>query len=268
MMQKKIIDQKIKELEIQEFVEKNLTGVGLSTTSLQVTPMAEKIIIHTSRPGLVVGRKGQSIKKMTGLLKKKFNLENPQIEINEVTNVNTDPAIIAERIANTLERFGINRFKGIGHKSMEDAMNAGALGIEILISGKVPSQRAKRWRFYQGYLKKCGDIAVTGVKTAYKTAFLKTGAIGIQVRIMPADIKLPDKVKFKTKEEEVAKAEAPAEAAVIVTETIEATADDSSESSKDIEKKEKKPRASKAKSSEGKPEEKAQRKKPAKAAVE
>jgi small subunit ribosomal protein S3 len=201
MMQKKIIDQKIKELEIQEFVEKNLTGVGLSTTSLQVTPMAEKIIINTSRPGLVVGRKGQSIKKMTGLLKKKFNLENPQIEINEVTDVNLDAAIIAERIANTLERFGINRFKGVGHKSMEDAMNAGALGIEILISGKVPSQRAKRWRFYQGYLKKCGDIAVTGVKTAYKTAFLKTGSIGIQVRLMPPDLELPDKVRFKTKDD-------------------------------------------------------------------
>ena len=49
-------------------------------------------------------------------------------------------------------------------------MKAGALGIEILISGKIPSSRAKRWRFYQGYLKKCGDISIEGVKTAYDVA--------------------------------------------------------------------------------------------------
>ncbi|MBN2458010.1 30S ribosomal protein S3 [Candidatus Woesearchaeota archaeon] len=202
-MQNKIIKQKVKELEIQEFVESNLSGVGLSTTNLQVTPMAEKIIINTSRPGLVVGRKGQSIKKMTSMLKKKFNLDNPQIEINEVTDINTDPVIVAERIANTLERYGASRFKGIGHRTMEDAMNSGALGIEILISGKIPSSRAKRWRFYQGYLKKCGDIAVSGVKTAYKTALLKTGLVGIQVRIMPADIKLPDDIKFTNEIHEI-----------------------------------------------------------------
>jgi small subunit ribosomal protein S3 len=265
MMHKKIIDQKIKELEIQEFVEKNLTGVGLSTTGLQVTPMAEKIIIHTSRPGLVVGRKGQSIKKMTGILKKKFNLENPQIEINEVTNVNVDPVIIAERIANTLERFGINRFKGIGHKSMEDAMNAGALGIEILISGKVPSQRAKRWRFYQGYLKKCGDIAATGVKTAYKTAHLKTGTIGIQVRLMPSDIQLPDKVTLKTKEADVL-SEAKTEASAVEREAAKATTEESAESSNKSIKKEKKPRSSKEKPIEGMQEGKTQRKKSVKKA--
>ena len=44
-------------------------------------------------------------------------------------------------------------------------MNAGALGVEIIISGKVPSARAKSWRFYTGYLKKCGDVALS-VRTA------------------------------------------------------------------------------------------------------
>jgi small subunit ribosomal protein S3 len=194
MDQTKILQQKIKEFEIQEFVAQNLKGVGLSSTKLVLTPLGEKIVVSASRPGLVVGRKGQSIKKLTSLLKKRFNLENPQIEISEVENVNLDSQIVAERIANSLERFGLSRFKGVGHKTMEDVMHSGALGIEIIISGKVPSARAKRWRFYQGYLKKCGQVAIEGVRTAYTTAQLKTGTIGIVVKIMPPNLILPDDI--------------------------------------------------------------------------
>ena len=86
---------------------------------------------------------------------------------------------------------------GIGHKVMDDVMKAHALGIEILISGKVPSSRAKRWRFYQGYLKKSGEIALTGVDTAYSIAKLKTGVVGIQVRLMQPDLVLPDNIKIR-----------------------------------------------------------------------
>jgi len=214
MDQRKILSQKIKEYEIQEFVALNLKGVGLSHTQLVPTPLGEKIIISASRPGLVVGRKGQSIKKLTLMLKKRFSLDNPQIEISEVENINLDPQIVAERIANSLERFGLSRFKGVGHKTMSDVMQAGALGIEIIISGKVPSSRAKRWRFYQGYLKKCGQVAIDGVRKAYTVAQIKTGTVGITVKIMPPGISLPDKVdlvKEIVTEEEVTEAEAPKE---------------------------------------------------------
>lgn len=197
---KKIVEQKIKEFQIKEFIHENLKQVGLSSSKLQMTPLGEKIIVNAARPGLIVGKRGQSIKKLTGQLKKKFNLENPQIEINEITDPNLDAGIIAERIAISLERFGSARFKAIGHKVLEDVMNAGALGIEVVVSGKVPSARAKRWRFYQGYLKKSGDIAISGVRTAYSAAQLKSGTIGIQVRIMPP-IDLPDRIKVHAPED-------------------------------------------------------------------
>lgn len=193
MIHKKLMGEKIKEYQIQTFVKESLKGVGLSSTKLQITPLGEKIIVRASRPGLVVGRKGQSIKKLTNMLKKKFGLENPQIEIDEVKDTSQDPAIIAESIATYLERFGSARFKSIGHRSLEDAMKGGALGIEIIISGKVPSARSKNWRFYKGYLKKCGELSINGVKKAYAIAHLKTGSIGIQVRVMPNNCELPDK---------------------------------------------------------------------------
>src|SRR3989344_2089722 len=200
MSYKKIVAQKIKEFQIQEFIKDNLKQVGLSSSRLQMTPMGEKVVVNAARPGLIVGKKGQSIKRLTNQLKKKFNLENPQIEINEIENPNLDAQIIAERISTSMERFGSQRFKAIGHKVLEDVMNAGALGIEVVVSGKVPSARAKRWRFYQGYLKKSGDIAISGVRKAYSTAELKSGTVGIQVRIMPP-IELPDRIKIRTPEE-------------------------------------------------------------------
>lgn len=196
MIERKFISEKLKEQQIQEFIAFNIKGAGHSHTKVQRTPLGEKIIITASRPGLVVGRKGQNINQLTKTLKKKFSLENPQIEINEVENVNLESEIVAQRIADSLEKYGTSKFKGIGHKVMTDVMNSGALGIEIKMSGKIPGARAKTWRFYQGYLKKCGEPSLLGVKIAYASANLKTGVIGVKVSIMQPDVKMPDSVTY------------------------------------------------------------------------
>ena len=209
MIERKFVQEKFKEYQIQEYISKTLKNVGHSHTKLVRTPLGEKIIIFASRPGLVVGRKGENIKKLTTTLKKKFNLENPQIEISEVEQPLLDAQIVAERIASTLERFGIQKFKGIGHKTMSDVMGAGAFGIEITISGKVPSARAKSWRFYSGYLKKSGSIAITGMKTANASAQLKSGTVGVKVKILPPDVKLPDDIEVLHEPAEEAQKEKP-----------------------------------------------------------
>lgn len=211
MIERKFVAERVKEFQIQQYIDQTLKNVGHSSTKLVRTPLGEKIIIAASRPGLVVGKKGENIKKLTNTLKKKFNLENPQIEIAEVPNPNLDAQIVAERIASTLERFGIQKFKAIGHKTMQDVMNSGALGIEIRISGKVPSARAKSWRFYSGYLKKCGNVALTQVKRAKTFATLRAGTIGIKVAIMPPDVHLPDDIEVRKElpAQEPVKEEAP-----------------------------------------------------------
>ncbi len=205
MIERTIIQQKLKEYKISKFIGDTLKRVGYSHTKFYKTPLGEKIVIYASRPGLVVGRRGQSIKELTNELKNRFNLENPQIEIGEIENINLNARVVAERIATALEQFGTQGFKGIGHRVLSDVINAGGLGVEVLISGKIPGARAKRWRFYSGYLKKCGDVALTQVDVAYAVAQLKTGTIGIQVRIMPPDIQLPDNVKIKENTEEETK---------------------------------------------------------------
>lgn len=200
MIERKFVSEKVREFQIQEFISQTLKNIGHSTTTVQRTPLGEKIVIKAARPGLVVGRKGENIKKLTLTLKKRFNFENPQIEIEEVEKPLLDAQIVAERIASSIERFGIQRFKGIAHKTLQEVTDAGGRGIEIKISGKVPSKRAKSWRFSKGYLKKSGEANITGIRKAYATSLLKSGIVGIQVRIMPPDLKLPDDVDIKKEE--------------------------------------------------------------------
>ncbi len=198
MIERRIIKQKINEYQIQEFLRKELNNCGISRIEIKRTPLGEKIIVYTSRPGLVVGKKGETIKKLTIVLKKKFKMENPQLEVGEIENPNLEPAAIAEKIVYALERFGSKRFKSIGYQSLQDILDAGAFGAEIVISGKVPSSRAKSWRFKAGHLKKSGDISLSKIKRRNVQALLKSGIIGVKVSIMTPDITMPDKFEIKT----------------------------------------------------------------------
>ncbi len=197
MIERQFVLEKTKELKIKQYLNERLRKVGLSQIKVKKIPLGEKIVIQTSRPSLIVGSKGSNIKELTRELKQKFHMENPQIEILEIKEPYLDPHVVAEKIVSSLERFGASRFKGVGHKMMEQVMQAGALGVEIVVSGKLPSARARSWRFYAGYLKKCGSVAMEDVRIGTQAALLKSGIIGVKVMIMPPDVNLPDKVVFK-----------------------------------------------------------------------
>jgi small subunit ribosomal protein S3 len=197
MIERKFVSEKMRELLVQSFMAKELGKGKYSYFEIKKTPLGEKIIIYTSRPGLIVGKKGENIKHLTQILKSKFKMENPQIEVSEVYKPDLDAKTVAEQIVNTLERFGPKRFKAVGYRSLQRIMDAGAMGAEIVISGRgVPSSRAKSWRFYAGYLKKSGDIAQSEVIKGECVANLKSGSIGIKVSIMHPDIVLPDKIEI------------------------------------------------------------------------
>ena len=138
-------------------------------------------------------------------------MENPQIEIGEIVNPMIDVNYVSGKIVSVLERIGSQRFKSIGYKTLQEIMDAGAMGAEIIISGKVPSARARSWRFSAGYLKKSGDTAENYVLKSTDVAKLKPGIIGIRVSIMPPNVKLGDSIIIKEKvqiekiEEEVKK---------------------------------------------------------------
>lgn len=200
MIEREFVSEKIKHLKIKEMINskiRNYAGVG--DVTIEKTPLGEKIIIHAVRPSLVIGRAGQTIKDITTAVKLQFGLENPQVEVKEITNPFLDAAVVAKRIVADFERFGTKRFKVVGYRALQNIMNAGAMGVEIRITGRgIPGSRAKSWRFYDGYLKKCGDVALSQVDKAFEAANLKAGTVGVKVYIMPANAKLPDKVKVQS----------------------------------------------------------------------
>ncbi|MFH1592554.1 MAG: 30S ribosomal protein S3 [Candidatus Woesearchaeota archaeon] len=200
MIEKQFLVQKLKEHQIQKFISSRLAKTGYSHTEIKRTPLGEKVIIYTTRPGIVVGGRGENIQNLTNTLKKKFKMENPQIEIGEIGSPMLDINFVCDKIVSTLERFGSKRFKSIGYRTLQDIIDSGAMGAEILISGKVPGSRARTWRFSAGYLKKSGDISENYVARTYSKAQLKSGIVGIKVSIMLPDTPMPDKITFREEE--------------------------------------------------------------------
>lgn len=193
MEKEKFIKLKKEEFGIKEYVRKNLGKGKISKLDIEYTPVGEKIIILTSKPGIVIGKKGEKIEELTGILRTRFRLENPHIEIREIKNPAFDAQLVADDIATSLEKIGNIKFKVVAYKKLQEIINAGALGCEIRLSGKLPSERAKSWRFAEGYLKKSGE-SKKEVDRAKSIALTKTGVIGVKVAIMSPEAKIYDRI--------------------------------------------------------------------------
>jgi len=195
MEEKKFVKFKQDELGIKEYVKNSLGKGRISDVAIEYTPIGEKIIIATNKPGLVIGKRGEKIEELTTVLRKRFNLDNPHIDIKEITNEALDAQLVADSIAIQLERKGSLKFKIIAYKALDSIMKAGALGVELALSGKLPSDRAKTWRFTQGYLKKTGDPSKVVTKASAQ-ARTQMGVIGIKVSILPPDAHIHDQIKI------------------------------------------------------------------------
>lgn len=195
MIEKKFVEAKKQEYEVKEFIKAKLGKGKISDVKIERTPIGEKIVIVTPKPGLVIGRGGEIIQEINESLKKKFKLENPQLEVAEVIEPIFDAQTVADQIAMALEKFGPLSFKLVAYHELERVAKAGALGAEIRLSGKLPSERARSWRFAFGYLYKTG-ASKNIISSAKAVAFTKPGIIGVKVSIVPKGTKIPDKVEI------------------------------------------------------------------------
>lgn len=195
MEERKLVKLKKDEFAIRENVKQSLGKGKASRVRIEYTPIGEKIIISTHKPGLVIGRKGEKIIELTELLRKNFKFENPHIEIEEIREPELDAQVMADEVALGLEKFGPIKFKVIAYKTLQRIVHAGALGVEIRLNGKLPSSRAKSWRFAHGYLKKVGDSAKV-VDKAQAIAQTKPGVVGVKVSILSPYVKMLDNIKI------------------------------------------------------------------------
>src|SRR5690242_2574957 len=137
---KNVMKNTYRNMEIDEFLRRELKDAGYGGVEVQKTPVGARITVYVTRPGLAIGRKGTGIKDMMVKLEQKFGLQNPQISVLEVTQPELNPQIMCNRIAQLIERG--TAFRRASMWALNTIMNAGALGVEVTISGKLRTERA------------------------------------------------------------------------------------------------------------------------------
>jgi len=192
---KYFIKQNARKLAIDEFLASELNAAGYGGVEIRKMPMKTEVVIHASRPGVVIGRRGAKIRELTYILENEFGIERVQIEVSEIENPWLDAAVMASRLARQLER-GV-RFRRMAYWILRRVMRAGAIGCEIIVKGKLSSRRARYQKFKQGTIAKTGEPADLYVDHANDVAVLKPGVIGITVRIMGPTAKLPGVINIK-----------------------------------------------------------------------
>ncbi|MBX5326565.1 MAG: 30S ribosomal protein S3 [Candidatus Bathyarchaeia archaeon] len=201
---KHFITESLKRTEIDEFLRNEFERAGYGGVDVAKTPLGTHVVIYAMRPGLVIGRGGETIKELARVLEEKFQLPNPQISVAEIEVPEFNPYVVASRVTSALQR-GVH-FRRAGFWALRQTMDAGALGAEIVISGKLRTERARFEKFHAGYLPKSGEPALRYLRTAEMHVQLKVGILGVKVKILPPDAQFPDKVEIL---ENVPKMEAP-----------------------------------------------------------
>jgi small subunit ribosomal protein S3 len=197
---KHFIEDSIKKAEIDEFLRNEFERAGYGGVSITKTPLGTHLVIYTMRPGIVIGRGGETIRELATVLEEKFQLPSPQISVAEIEIPELNAQVVASRIASALKR-GVH-YRRAGFWGLNQIMGAGALGAEVIISGKLRTDRARYEKFRTGYLPKSGEPPRKYMRTSEMHVQLKPGILGVKVRIIPPDSEFPDQVQVQIIEEE------------------------------------------------------------------
>ncbi|PSQ55975.1 30S ribosomal protein S3 [Halobacteriales archaeon SW_8_68_21] len=184
------IEDGLRRSQINEFFADELGRAGYGGMDVAQTPMGTQIVLKAEKPGMVIGKGGKNIRKITTELEDRFDMDDPQIDVQEVDEPDLNAQIVADRLANALERGWY--FRKAGHTTIDRIMDAGALGAEIVLSGKVTGARSRVEKFNRGYIKHNGEPAEEVVDHGQGVAVMKLGTIGVNVKIIPPGATLPD----------------------------------------------------------------------------
>ncbi|MDS0259571.1 30S ribosomal protein S3 [Haloarcula sp. S1CR25-12] len=188
--EQQFIEDGLQRTQIDEFFADELGRAGYGGMDVAKTPMGTQIVLKAEKPGMVIGKGGKNIRKITTELEERFNLDDPQIDVQEVEEPDLNARIVADRLGNALERGWY--FRKAGHTTIDRIMEAGAKGAEIVLSGKVTGARSRVEKFNRGYIKHNGEPAEDIVDSGVGVAVMKLGTIGVRVKIIPPNAELPD----------------------------------------------------------------------------
>lgn len=190
MIERIFVEEGIKKVRMNEYFRTELERAGYGGMDIKRTPMGTQITVKVEKPGMIIGKDGRRIKKLTDDVIRKQELDNPQIDVQPIGVPELNAQLMANRLAKLIERGW--HFRRAGRSTLQRIMDRGALGCEIIMSGKLKGPRGRMEKMVSGYIKHCGSIADEIVDKGYSIAMKKAGVIGVRVWIVPPDSKIPD----------------------------------------------------------------------------
>lgn len=197
---KNVIKDNYNMMLLKDYLRAKIKDAGFSNAEVSKTPTGTRVVLHVTRPGIVIGRKGTGIKELTEKLESDFGLKNPQIAVEEITKPELSPEVMCNRMASHLERG--TAFRRATMWTIQQIMEGGAMGVEITISGKLRGDRSAFEKHSQGILPRAGHHA--DVIVAEDIAHVETpmGLIGVRIRIARKEKLVPEfEMKGKTQAE-------------------------------------------------------------------
>eukprot|EP01126_Amoeba_proteus_P027040 TRINITY_DN267_c0_g2_i10.p1 TRINITY_DN267_c0_g2~~TRINITY_DN267_c0_g2_i10.p1 ORF type:complete len:228 (-),score=35.36 TRINITY_DN267_c0_g2_i10:97-780(-) len=170
--------------ELNKFLTNELSEDGYSGVEVRVTPQRTEVIIRATRTTNVLGDKGRRIRELTAVVTKRFGLKEGSIELFAERVLYRGLSAIAQAESLRFKLLHGLAVRRACYGVLRFVMENEAKGCEIIVSGKLRSQRAKAMKFCDGYMKKSGYAITQYVDTAVRHVLLKSGIIGLKVAIM------------------------------------------------------------------------------------
>ena len=202
---KNVIKDNYNMVLLKDYLRSKIKDAGFSNVEVSKTPTGTRVVLHVTRPGIVIGRKGTGIKELTEKLETEYGLKNPQIAVEEITKPELSPEVMCNRMASHLERG--TAFRRATMWTIQQIMEGGAMGTEITISGKLRGDRSAFEKHSQGILPRAGHHADMIVSEDIAHVETPMGLIGVRIRIAKKEKLIPEfELKGKTqaqKDEEI-----------------------------------------------------------------
>jgi small subunit ribosomal protein S3e len=170
--------------ELDEFLQRELAEDGYAGVEVRVTPTRHMIIIRATRTANVLGDKGRRIRQLTAMIRKRFNFPEGSVELYAERVANRGLSAVAQAESLRYKLQGGLAVRRACYGVLRYVMENGAKGVTVTVSGKLRAQRAKTMKFSDGYMMSSGYPVVEYVDSAVRHLKLRTGTLGIRVKIM------------------------------------------------------------------------------------
>ena len=195
---KNVIKDNYNVMLLNEFLRKEIKDAGFSKVDITKTPTGTRVTLYVTKPGIVIGKKGFGIKKLTEKLETDYGLKNPQISVEEILKPELSPTVMCNRMGSHIERG--TAFRRATMWTLQQIMDSGAMGVQITVSGKLRGDRSAFEKHTAGILPRSGHHAEMIVDEDIAHVQTAMGLIGIRIRIALKERIIPE---FKLRDEPV-----------------------------------------------------------------